>query len=106
LGIGSFISAKRNVVFDSLLKQHKIKEIHIGEVKYPFYYVLPVLYGDRLVARFEPGKHLDDAPFAIKNWWWEPGITVTVEMRDALQVCLKSFAKYLGANGIEWLNVN
>jgi uncharacterized protein YcaQ len=59
------------------------------------YYVLPVLYGTKLIARFEPYKSKKDEPFMIKNWWWEPGITVTDVMLDEIHRTIKDFARYL-----------
>ena len=41
--------------------------------------VLPVIYGNRFVARFEPEKITSGVPFAIKSWYWEPGIEITDE---------------------------
>lgn len=65
------------------------------------YYVLPVLYGDRLVARFEPEKQRSKNPLKIKNWWWEEGITVTKEMKSAVEKSLLMFCAYLQADGID-----
>lgn len=59
------------------------------------YYVLPVLYGTKLIARFEPYKSKKDEPFMIKNWWWEPEITVTDVMLDEIHRTIKDFARYL-----------
>lgn len=59
------------------------------------YYVLPVLYGTKLIARFEPYKSKKDEPFMIKNWWWEPGITITDVMLDEIHRTIKDFARYL-----------
>ena len=58
------------------------------------YYVLPVLYGTKLITRFKPYKSKDE-PFMIKNWWWEPGIIVTDEMLDQIHRSIKDFARYL-----------
>lgn len=62
------------------------------------YYVLPVLYGDRFVARFEParnnGKVLD-----ISNWWWEDGIKPDIDMKEALLDCFSEFCGYVGTEG-------
>ena len=78
------------------------------------YYVLPVLYGDRFIARFEPGRDNKRNALIIKNWWWEPDIK-TSEMHDSLRDCFQRFLKYLGAQritvkkslvkreGLEWL---
>ncbi|WP_258959186.1 winged helix-turn-helix domain-containing protein [Paenibacillus tyrfis] len=62
------------------------------------YYVLPVLYGDRIVARFEPQQHKNGAPLAIKNWWWEDPISVTTSMKESVLDCLERFAAYLGTS--------
>ncbi len=59
------------------------------------YYVLPVLYGTKLIARFEPYKSKKDEPFMIKNWWWEPEITVTDVMLGEIHRTIKDFARYL-----------
>jgi uncharacterized protein YcaQ len=64
------------------------------------YYVLPVLYGNEIVARFEPEKQRKNDPLEIKNWWWEDGIVVTKEMEYAVQKALLDFCEYLQADGI------
>lgn len=58
------------------------------------YYVLPVLYGDRFVARFEPGRNKKTGAITIKNWWWEPEVAVTEEMESALRECFLQFAHF------------
>jgi uncharacterized protein YcaQ len=79
------------------------------------YYVLPVLYGDRFVARFEPGREKKTGAMMIKNWWWESGITPTEQMQADLHLCFHRFLNFLGAEvlkinrktkkqvGLEWL---
>ncbi|UCB43678.1 MAG: YcaQ family DNA glycosylase [Dehalococcoidales bacterium] len=64
------------------------------------YYVLPVLYGDRFVARFEPGRDKGNGALIIKNWWWEPDITQSEKMRNSLQDCFKRFMDYLGTDNL------
>ncbi|MBM4432181.1 MAG: hypothetical protein FJ026_17805, partial [Chloroflexi bacterium] len=66
------------------------------------YYVLPVLYGDRFVARFEPGRDKRNSALLIKNWWWEPGVTPSPEMEEALQRCFARFLAYLGAESLRF----
>ncbi|NIM94624.1 MAG: hypothetical protein GTO18_13065 [Anaerolineales bacterium] len=80
------------------------------------YYVLPVIYGDKFVARFEPIFDRKTRSLHIKNWWWEPGIRISETMLKALVICLRAFKKYLGAGDIflserlsgdskfEWMN--
>lgn len=69
----------------------------VDERKYG-YYVLPVLYGDRFVARFEPEREKKSGALVIKNWWWELGVTQTAEMRAGLRDCFKRFLSYLGTD--------
>jgi len=79
------------------------------------YYVLPVLYGDRFIARFEPGLERKSGALVIKDWWWEHDVTPTAEMRDGLRACFERFLSYLGTEiisidkalvkneGLDWL---
>ncbi|MHB0998671.1 MAG: winged helix-turn-helix domain-containing protein [Armatimonadota bacterium] len=62
------------------------------------YYVLPVLHGDRFVARFEPGRDKKSRVLIIKNWWWEPGIERSEQMDADIRRCFEKFLKYLGAD--------
>lgn len=63
------------------------------------YYVLPVLYGDRFVARFEPVRD-KDGNLVIKNWWWEPRVKISQGMKTAVHRCLEDFRGFLGADAI------
>jgi hypothetical protein len=65
------------------------------------YYVLPVLYGDRFIARFEPGRDKTNGAFIIKKWWWEPGVTQSERMRFELSDCFKRFLTYLSAKVLQ-----
>ncbi|MCM1989573.1 winged helix-turn-helix domain-containing protein [Oceanirhabdus seepicola] len=82
-------------------------EVYVPKAKRKFgYYVLPVLYGDQLVARFEPEKQRGNEPLEIKNWWWEEGITVTEDMKLSVEKSLKIFCEYLQADGIHTESLN
>jgi hypothetical protein len=37
----------------------------------------------------------------ITRWWWEPDVTPTPELLDALRVATESFAHYLRASGVQ-----
>src|SRR5712691_10705722 len=62
------------------------------------YYVLPVFYGDRFVARID--SRLEKGIWTISRWWWEPDVKPDAEMLDALQVTIESFAQYLRASDV------
>ena len=60
------------------------------------YYVLPVVYGNKFIARFEPEKVTANIPFTIKRWYWEPGIEITNDMLEAIDAAISKFVEYLG----------
>ncbi|MGE5554374.1 MAG: winged helix-turn-helix domain-containing protein [Betaproteobacteria bacterium] len=62
------------------------------------YYVLPVLQGDRFIARFEPGRDKKNQALIINKWWWEPGVRQSRRMRSELNDCFGKFLQYLGAD--------
>jgi uncharacterized protein YcaQ len=68
------------------------------------YYVLPILFGDRLVGRIEPRIDRDAARVEVLGLWWEEGFVprraagFVAAMREALRAYL-SFAK---ADRLEW----
>lgn len=64
------------------------------------YYVLPVLYGDRFVARCDPAFDKKARVLTLNNWWWEEGVGPDQAMEEALVGCLAEFARYLGAEDI------
>lgn len=64
------------------------------------YYVLPVLYGDRFVARFEPTRDRESDQMFIKNWWWEADVVPDEEMRSALTSCMSRFLDFLGLSSL------
>ncbi|MBO0783718.1 MAG: YcaQ family DNA glycosylase [Ktedonobacteraceae bacterium] len=62
------------------------------------YYVLPVFYGDRFVARLD--SRLERGSWTITRWWWEPDVTLTADLLDALQAATRNFARYLRADSV------
>lgn len=71
-------------------------EVYVPKEKRKYgYYVLPVLYDNKLVARFEPELYRNIEILNIKDWWWEEGVKVTEDMKCALEKCLQVFCQYL-----------
>lgn len=60
------------------------------------YYVLPVLYGDRLVGRFEPRPVARAGRLEVESWWWEDGVRPSSALTEAVEVALRRFARFLG----------
>jgi uncharacterized protein YcaQ len=66
------------------------------------YYVLPVIYGDRFVARFDPAFDKKTRELTIAKWWWEEGIQPDEAMQAAIVDCFREFMRYLSAGRL-WL---
>lgn len=64
------------------------------------YYVLPVLYGDRFVARFEPGFDKASRELTIKGWWWEDGVEQDQHLGQAMIECFSAFGNYLNVSRV------
>ncbi len=104
----AFIAPLDNLMWDSDLIEMLFDFFYTWEVYKPAskrkwgYYVLPVLVGDRLVARFDPAYDKRAKLFTIQNWWWEKGVNKEDgDLLAALQDCLQQFCKYLGADSLK-----
>ncbi len=104
----AFIAPLDNLLWDRDLLEDVFDfyyrwEVYVPEAKRLYgYYVLPVLYGDRLVARLDPAFDRKSKRFIIQNWWWQPGVDKKDEaLLHALQDCVKDFVKYLGASEVK-----
>lgn len=59
------------------------------------YYVLPVLYDTKFIARFEPKIDKKSDELVLTNWWWENNVKQTPELTDYIKKGLMSFSNYL-----------
>lgn len=125
---GEILKPRASIIapLDNLLWDRKlIKELFDFEYRWEVYkpvtqrkygyYVLPILYGNNFVARFEPVLDKKNNALIIKNWWWESEVRVTAKMRKELQRCIKEFMNFteaqslvindnaLAASKLEWL---
>ena len=102
----AFIAPLDNLTWDRELLRQVFDFDYCWEIYKPKekrdygYYVLPVLYGDRFVARVEPVLDKKVKVLRIAGWWWEKGIRPNAAMRDALRICVAEFAAYLGADRV------
>ncbi len=96
-----------NLLWDRRLLKQLFDFDYTWEVYVPLrkrrygYYVLPILYGDRFVARFEPGRDKKRGILTIKNWWWEQGLEPSRQMKSDLARCFQRFLEYLSLDKLE-----
>ena len=118
---GAILAPLDNMLWDRKLMQELFGFEYRWEVYKPAvqrkygYYVLPILYGNKFVARFEPVLDKENKALIIKNWWWESEVRVTAKIRKELQRCIKDFMNFtdtqslvindntLTASKLEWL---
>ena len=62
------------------------------------YYVLPVFYRDRFIARID--SRLENGTWTIARWWWEDDIIPGADMLDALRTAATRFMHYLNAKDV------
>ena len=102
----SFIAPLDNLMWQRDLLRWTFDFDYVWEVYKPIrqrkygYYVLPVLYGDRFVARFDPKFDRTSGELTIANWWWEDGVRVDEQMSAGLIECMRDFMRYLGASRV------
>lgn len=96
-----FIAPLDNIMWDRTMLESIFDfsyrwEVYTPVVKRKYgYYVIPVIYNDKFVARFEPEYVSKAGMLQIKNWWWEAGINSDNHMREVITKELFHFAEYL-----------
>lgn len=100
----AFLAPLDNFLWDRTLIEHVFDFFYRWEVYVPApkrqygYYVLPVLYGNQLIARLDPGFDRASKIFTIKGWWWQANAPRTDEAAlTALADALRAFGGYLRA---------
>jgi uncharacterized protein YcaQ len=66
------------------------------------YFTTPILYGDRLVGRLDPKLDRKEKALIIRGLWFEEGFKPDEEYQDEFGKTLDDFAKFNGAEKIEW----
>jgi uncharacterized protein YcaQ len=76
-----------------------IWEVYKPEIQRKWgYYILPVFYGDRFVARVD--ARLEKKTLVISHWWWESDIVPNAEMLAAQHDAIAQFLCYLRADAV------
>ncbi len=74
-------------------------EIYTPVVKRKYgYYVLPVLWGDRLVGRIEPKADRKAKTLTVQNVWLEPGVRRTKKLSAQIDRAVQRLAKFNGCS--------
>lgn len=96
-----FVAPLDNILWDRKMTETLFDfeyrwEVYTPAAKRKFgYYVLPVLYNGRFVARFEAEPVREAKVFAVKNWWWEAGIEPDENMIETIAQEMTRFAEFL-----------
>ncbi|HET6380891.1 MAG TPA: crosslink repair DNA glycosylase YcaQ family protein [candidate division Zixibacteria bacterium] len=80
-------------------------EVYVPEKKRRWgYYVLPILFGDRLVGRIEPRLERATRTLRILHVWFEPGFGPMEEpdFVSALADALEAYRSFVGARTVTW----
>lgn len=99
-----FLGPLDSLLWDRKTLQHIFEFDYVWEVYKPAeqrkwgYYILPVFYGDRFVARAD--MRLEQGKLVVARWWWEPDIGPDAAMLDALREAMADFGRYTHASDI------
>ncbi|MGH3070702.1 MAG: DNA glycosylase AlkZ-like family protein [Gaiellaceae bacterium] len=68
------------------------------------WYVLPILFRDRLVARFEPRIERAEGRVRVLDLWWEDGFDPhrAEGFVDAMSDALRAYLRFAGVSSLEW----
>ncbi|MEM6430329.1 MAG: crosslink repair DNA glycosylase YcaQ family protein, partial [Deinococcota bacterium] len=100
-----FVAPLDPIIWDRKAALHLFNFDYLWEVYKPAakrtwgYYVLPVFYGTRFVARFD--SRFKDGIWELYRWYWEEGITLDGEMLTALEAAVRRFMVYLDARKLK-----
>lgn len=78
-------------------------EIYVPKAKRQYgYYVLPILYGDRLVGRIDPQMDRKKEVLSINNLYLEPSVRLNKSMSRSILRTIHALGKFLGAQRIDF----
>lgn len=100
-----FLAPLDQLMWDRKAVAHLFDFDYIWEVYKPEkdrrwgYYVLPVMYGDRFMARVD--SRLEGSTWHVKGWWWEESVAPDGVMLNALEQAAMEFMRYLQAGKVK-----
>lgn len=110
------LSPLDNLLWDRALVRALFGFDYVWEVYKPAaqrrygHYVLPVVAGDRFVARFQPAREGAGGgagagaggAVVVENWWWEQDVRPTRALRAASERCVERIAQCIGAPAVRF----
>jgi uncharacterized protein YcaQ len=106
----AFLAALDPLVWDreflrSLYDFDYVWEVYVPAVKRRWgYYVLPILFGDRLVGRIEPRIERKSSTLRIAGLWWEDGFDPLAApgFIEAFGAAIEAHRAFGGADRVAW----
>jgi uncharacterized protein YcaQ len=89
----------------SLFGFHYVWELFLPPAKRRWgWYVLPILFGDRLVGRVEPRIDREAGCVRVIGLWWEDGFDPRRAdgFVEAMCAALRDYLRFAGASSLEW----
>ncbi len=89
----------------SLFEFDYVWEVYVPQAKRRWgYYVLPLLWGDRMVGRIEPRIDRGSGSIRILGIWWQDGFVPRREAAfvAAMKEALAAYARFGGVSRIDW----
>lgn len=78
-------------------------EIYVPKAKREFgYYVLPILYGDKLVGRIDSNMDRKKGIYTIQNIYWEDGVRQSKALVNSVKREIEKLRRFLGAEQVEF----
>ena len=80
-------------------------EVYVPEAKRRWgYYVLPILFGERFVGRWEPRVERKGATLRVLGMWWEDGFSPRQAdgFVPAMRSALREYMDFTGTSRVEW----
>jgi uncharacterized protein YcaQ len=100
----SFLPPLDNLLWDRKLLywifgfDYKWEQYTPAEKRNYSHYALPVLYGERFIARADLQLDRRSRTLTINHWWWEEEVKPGSAMRRSLKKALGQFCSYLDAD--------
>ena len=106
----AFLAPLDPFVWDRQVLQPLFGFEHVWEVYMPAhkrrwgYYVLTILFRDRLVGRIEPRIDRADGRVRVLGLWWEDGFDPRRAdgFVDAMREALRAYLRFAGATRLDW----